>query len=299
LDVNNVFLHGDLEETVYMQQPLGFIDSLQPNHVCHLRKDLYKLKQTPRAWFHKFKTFLLSHQFNFSTADNSLFIFSSDKLIIYLLVYIDDIIITDNDSEAISSLINTLNLTFSIKDLDTLYYFLGIEIVSSGTNLILTQTRYLTSMLTRANMIGAKSCTTPMQSRLKLSKTYDISLSDPHLYRTIVGALQYATITQPDLTFAVNKLPSLWLIPLIFIGKLLNESCITLMARFNMVFNYNAVINSLLTHIVMLTGLVIRTIVGQQLGMLSIWVITLFLGLQRNKLRFLVLQPKKNVKVWR
>jgi Reverse transcriptase (RNA-dependent DNA polymerase) len=188
-----------------MQQPSGFIDSLQPNHVYNLRKALYSLKQAPRAWFHKLKAFLLSHQFTCSTVDNSLFICHINKLIIYILVYVDDIIITDNDSETISSLINTLNSTFSIKDLGQLHYFLGIEIVSSGTDLILNQSRYLKSILARENMIGAKSCTTPMQYGLQLSKTNDIPLSDPHLYRTIVGALQYATITRSDLTFGVNK----------------------------------------------------------------------------------------------
>jgi hypothetical protein len=86
-----------------------------------------------------------------------------------------------------------------------LHYFLGIEVNSVSGGLFLTQTTYLHSILERANMVGAKPCKTPMQPALKLSKTYGTSLSDPFLYRTIVRALQYATITRPDLVFSVNK----------------------------------------------------------------------------------------------
>jgi Reverse transcriptase (RNA-dependent DNA polymerase) len=121
------------------------------------------------------------------------------------LVYVDDIIITGNNSAAINSLLNTLNSNFSIKDLGDLHYFLGIEVHYVQGGIHLSQTHYLHSILQRANMVGAKSYTTQMQSDLKLSKIDGNVLSDSHLYRTIVGALQYATITHPDLSFFVNK----------------------------------------------------------------------------------------------
>jgi Reverse transcriptase (RNA-dependent DNA polymerase) len=134
-----------------------------------------------------------------------LFIFRSDKTIIYLLVYVDDIILTGNDSSAINALLKELQSHFSIKYLGKLHYFLGIEVTQAGNDLFLTQSRYLHTILSKANMLSAKSCTTPMQSGLQLSKTDGQVLSDPHQYRLIVGALQYATITRPDLTFSVNK----------------------------------------------------------------------------------------------
>jgi Reverse transcriptase (RNA-dependent DNA polymerase) len=99
LDVNNAFLHGDLEETVYMDQPPDFIDPIHPTHVCKLNKALYHLKQTPRAWFQKLRSFLLSNGFKSSQSDHSLFIYSSPTITMYILIYIDDIILADNNGQ--------------------------------------------------------------------------------------------------------------------------------------------------------------------------------------------------------
>ncbi|KAJ3688843.1 hypothetical protein LUZ61_018007 [Rhynchospora tenuis] len=205
LDVNNAFLHDILDETVYMAQPPGFADSTFPNHVCKLKKAIYGLKQTPRAWFSKLKTFLQSHHFNCSQADNSLFIFHKGQTLIYLLVYVDDIIVTGSDSQAIQQLMQSLNSQFSLKNLGRLNHFLGIEVTYSSSGMHLTQTRYLSNILKKASMQHAKPCNTPMQAGKQVSKYSGTKLTDPQVYRSIVGALQYATITRPDLTFAVNK----------------------------------------------------------------------------------------------
>jgi Reverse transcriptase (RNA-dependent DNA polymerase) len=125
--------------------------------------------------------------------------------VLYLLVYVDDIILTKNDQAVITTLLNSLNSQFSIKDLGNLHYFLSIKVNSVSGGLFLTQTTYLHSILERANMVGAKPCKTPIQPGLKLSKTNDTTLSDPFLYRTIVGALQYATISRPNLAFSINE----------------------------------------------------------------------------------------------
>jgi Reverse transcriptase (RNA-dependent DNA polymerase) len=126
LDVNNAFLHGELQENVYIQQTPGFEDKSQPNLVCHLKKVIYGLKQAPRAWFQKLRTFLLSQHFICCKSDNSLFIYHSSHTVLYLLVYVDDIILTGNDQAGIITLLNSLNSQFSIKDLGNLHYFLGI-----------------------------------------------------------------------------------------------------------------------------------------------------------------------------
>jgi Reverse transcriptase (RNA-dependent DNA polymerase) len=115
LDVNNIFLHGDLEETIFMQQPPNFVDSLYPHKVCLLKKILYGLQQTPRAWFYKLKTFLLSQHFICSQSNNSLFIFRENNTVVYLLVYVNDIIITGNNLTVVQSLIESLNLGLSLK----------------------------------------------------------------------------------------------------------------------------------------------------------------------------------------
>ena len=117
LDVKNAFLNGNLTDTVFMEQPPGFVDSKFPNHVCRLKKALYGLKQAPRAWFQRLSAFLISIGFSCSRADTSLFVFKKDACILYLLVYVDDIILTGNNVATIRNFITKLNKEFSITDL--------------------------------------------------------------------------------------------------------------------------------------------------------------------------------------
>lgn len=95
LDVKNAFLNGSLTETVYMHQPPGFHDQHHPDLVCLLKKSLYGLKQAPRAWFQRFATFVLKLGFTHSKCDSSLFIFNRGDSVAYLLLHVDDIILTE------------------------------------------------------------------------------------------------------------------------------------------------------------------------------------------------------------
>jgi hypothetical protein len=94
LDVKNAFLHGNLEEVVYSRQPLGFVDPARPDHVCRLHKSLYSLKQTPRAWYQRFAAYITTVGFVASIYDTSLFVLHSGTDSAYLLLYVDDIIVT-------------------------------------------------------------------------------------------------------------------------------------------------------------------------------------------------------------
>ena len=106
LDVKNMFLHGVLEERVYMKQPPGFEDPQFPNHICKLDKALYGLKQAPRAWFSRLSSKLHDLGFIPSKADTSLFLYNRSGIIIFLLVYVDDIIVTSSSNEAITALLH-------------------------------------------------------------------------------------------------------------------------------------------------------------------------------------------------
>ncbi|KAF5447219.1 hypothetical protein F2P56_032787, partial [Juglans regia] len=140
LDVSNAFLHGILEEEVYMTQPKGFEDPVHPQFVCKLHKSLYGLKQAPRAWFNRLSTALLSLGFHSSQVDPSLFTYHQDSVHVFLLVYVDDILVTSNDRHFITSLISNLQLEFAMKDLGQLTYFLGIEATRNSSGLHLRQT---------------------------------------------------------------------------------------------------------------------------------------------------------------
>ena len=125
MDVWNAFLHGDLKEEVYLKLPSGMPTSSQ-NDVCKLKRPLYGLKQAPRVWFEKFWSTLLGFSFTQSQYDSSLFLQKTSAGIVILLVYVDDIIITGSDLEAIAAVKTLLNSTFHMKDLGKLTYVLGL-----------------------------------------------------------------------------------------------------------------------------------------------------------------------------
>ncbi|GAU44375.1 hypothetical protein TSUD_243070 [Trifolium subterraneum] len=203
LDVKNAFLHGTLNERVYMEQPPGFEHPHLPNHVCQLHKSLYGLKQAPRAWFEKLSACLISLGFICSKADPSLFIHRYDTNFTLLLVYVDDIILTGNAPSFISHLVKQLHEKFALKDLGQLHYFLGIEIKHFCGGITISQTKYAHDLLKRAHMLGASKINTPIASKPN-ELPDDNNPVDATEYRRLCGSLQYLTFTRPDLTHAVN-----------------------------------------------------------------------------------------------
>jgi hypothetical protein len=110
LDIKNAFLHGDLQEEVYMEQPPGFVVQGEFGNVCRLRRSIYGLKQSPRAWFGRFSEVVQKFGMQKSKCDHSVFYRNSNTGLILLVVYVDDIVITGNDSEAS----HLLNLSFKL-----------------------------------------------------------------------------------------------------------------------------------------------------------------------------------------
>ncbi|KAG8475942.1 hypothetical protein CXB51_032958 [Gossypium anomalum] len=187
VDVNNAFLNGDLTDDVYMQQPPGF-----EQHGSNGEKLL--------------KEFLVSTGFTLSKSDASLFVHSSSNYTLYVLVYVDDIVITGSSPEEINCFVQQLHNKFALKDMGELYYFLGIEVsrCSSGS-IHLCQKKYIRDLLERSSLSNAKSVHTPMVSSSMLSKDEGEHLVDPTEYRSIAGALQYIVLTRPDIAYAVNR----------------------------------------------------------------------------------------------
>jgi hypothetical protein len=204
LDVKNAFLHGRLEEVVYSQQPAGFVDTGSPHHVCQLQRSLYGLKQAPRAWFQRFTSHLLHLGFTASRCDSSLFIMHRGGATAYLLLYVDDIILTASTTALLRSIIQSLHGEFSMTDIGDLHHFLGINVHRSDAALFLSQQQYALELLERANMIGCKPIGTPVDSKAKLSAADGILLPNPSEYRSLAGALQYLMLTRPDIAYAVQ-----------------------------------------------------------------------------------------------
>jgi hypothetical protein len=150
LDIKNAFLHGDLEEEIYMEQPPGFVAQGECDLVCKLRKSLYGLKQSPRAWFGRFSKVLQQFGMIRCEADHSVFTkCSSSNKYIYLVVYVDDIVITGDDNEGIKALKQHLFQNFQTKDLGPLRYFLGIEVAQSKSGIAISQRKYALDIILR------------------------------------------------------------------------------------------------------------------------------------------------------
>lgn len=171
-----------------MVQSPGF-ENADKSSVCRLNKVLYGLKQAPQAWYERLTSTLLTFGFKISRCDPSIFIYSKDKVSIYVLVYVDDIILTGSSAILISELIRKLNATFALKELGNLDYFLGVELkhLHNGS-LLLTQAKYIRDLLAMAHMTEAKGIASPMISNCKLRKYGTDTVAVPDLC-SVVGAL--------------------------------------------------------------------------------------------------------------
>ncbi|CAL5350327.1 unnamed protein product [Camellia sinensis] len=204
-DVKNAFLHGDLEEEVYMDIPPGFEDHQTEGKVCKLRKSLYGLKQSPRAWFERFTQAMFKYGFKQSQADHTLFVkHSSCGKTTALIVYVDDIVLTGNDSGEIPLLKKYLAKEFEIKDLGSLKYFLGIEVARSKDGIFISQRKYVLDLLKETGMLGCKACATPLEPNQKLGDDEGGEVVDKGSYQRLVGKLIYLSHSRPDIAVAVS-----------------------------------------------------------------------------------------------
>ena len=202
MDINNAFLHGDLTEHIYMQQPPGFI-SHYPTHLCQLHKAIYSLNQAPRSWFSKLNTTLHDLGFCSTISDTSVLIKFTSSYTMFVLVYADDIIITTSSSIEVTNLITTLSSSFALKDLGNLHHFLGISRTSVG-DMHLSPEQYIRELLQKTTMLHAKPQPAPMTSYSQLQQNSSETFHDPSLYLLVVGALKYLLITRSELSYFVN-----------------------------------------------------------------------------------------------
>lgn len=204
LDVKNAFLNGELREEVYMHPPPGY--SVPEGMVCRLRRSLYGLKQAPRSWFECFSSMVTAAGFSASDHDSSLFVHTSSRGRTLLLLYVDDMIITGDDSEYIAFVKARLSEQFLMSDLGPLRYFLGIEVTSTPDGFFMSQEKYIQDLLDRASLTDQRTVETPMELNVHLRPSDGEPLSDPTRYRHLVGSLVYLAVTRPDITYPVHIL---------------------------------------------------------------------------------------------
>ena len=137
--------------------------------------------------------------------DSALFLRRTGKCTILLLLYVDDMIITSDDLSGIQELKNFLSQQFEMKDLGHLSYFLGLEIIHSTDGLYITQAKYASELLSRAGLTDSKTVDTPVELNAYLTPTGGKPLSNPSLYRRLVGSLIYLTVTRPNISYAIHQ----------------------------------------------------------------------------------------------
>ncbi|KAH9687889.1 Integrase catalytic domain-containing protein [Citrus sinensis] len=214
LDVKTAFLHGRLQEEIFMTQPEGFEDPKKPRHVCLLKKSLYGLKQSLKQWYLRFDEFMVTHGFMRCSYDCCVYYkLLKDDLYIYLLLYVDDMLIACKVREEIEDLKKILSSEFDMKNLGIAKKILGVEIErdrAAGV-MFLSQKKYLTRVLHSFQMLNSKPVGTPLAAHFRLSNLQCRKISEEKLeiedvpYANAVGCLMYAMVLiRPDISHVVS-----------------------------------------------------------------------------------------------
>ncbi|XP_060182496.1 wall-associated receptor kinase 5-like [Lycium barbarum] len=214
MDVKTAFLHGDLDEEIYMRQPEGFKVKGKENLVCKLQKSLYGLKQAPRQWYLKFDSFMKKADFSRCEADHCCYFKKFEDSYMILLLYVDDMLIVGANLQEIDRLKKGLSEEFAMKDLGAAKQILGMRIDRSKEGIKLSQEEYVRKVIKRFNMHDAKPVSTPLAGHFRLSKDQSPTTEDEKKqmdkipYASAIGSLMYAMIcTRPDIAHAVGQLP--------------------------------------------------------------------------------------------
>ncbi|KAL2251350.1 UNVERIFIED_CONTAM: Retrovirus-related Pol polyprotein from transposon TNT 1-94 [Sesamum indicum] len=213
MDVKTAFLHGDLDEHIYMNQPVGFIDKINTDYVCLLNKSLYGLKQSPRQWNKKFDTFMLSLDFKKSHYDHCLYFKYVDSSPIFLVLYVDDMLIASPSLHLIKRLQTNLHKTFEMKDLGDAKRILGMDIVRHKNKILLNQKSYILSILKRFSMKNSKPISVPLAAHFHLSKNQSPNTNaekekmEKVPYSNVIGSIVFLMVcTRPDIAYAISCL---------------------------------------------------------------------------------------------
>jgi len=213
MDVRTAFLNGELNEEIYMDQPLGFETKGQERKVCKLKRSIYGLKQASRQWNVKFHQAILKDGFTMMEEDHCVYSKCSNNSFIILSLYVDDILIAGNSKEMIDTTKKWLTSNFEMKDMGEASYVLGVKIIRDRAKRLLglTQETYIKKMLERYHMQDSRPMDTPVDKSLSLScdmcpKTLEEKEKMSRVpYASVVGSLMYAMMcTRPDICYAVR-----------------------------------------------------------------------------------------------
>lgn len=203
LDVKSAFLHGKLNEAVFIEQPMGYVQEGKEDKVYKLKKALYGLKQAPRAWYSRIEGYFIKEGFERCNYEPTLFVKIEGAKILIISLYVDDLIFTGNDIGICEKFKSSMKLEFDMTDLGKMKYFLGVEIQQSSEGIHMCQRKYAQEVLDRFGMKNCNSVKNPIVPGTKLTKECGGADVDATLFKQMVGSLMYLTATRPDMMYVV------------------------------------------------------------------------------------------------
>ncbi|GJZ24925.1 putative ribonuclease H-like domain-containing protein [Tanacetum coccineum] len=195
--------YDEIEEEVYVCQPLGFEDPEFPDRVYKVEKALYGLHQAPRAWYETLSTYLLDNGFQRGQIDKTLFIKRIKSDILLVQVYVDDIIFGSTKKELCTEFEKLMHKKFQMSSMGELTFFLGLQVSQKDDGIFISQDKYVDEILKKFGFSTMKTASTPMETSKPLLKDAEAEDVDVHLYRSMIGSLMYLTASRPDIMFAV------------------------------------------------------------------------------------------------
>ena len=193
MDVKTVFLNGELDEEIYMEQPEGFIVPGKEKKMCRLVKSLNGLKQVPKQWHKKFDNAMMSNEFRINECDKCVYVKNTTSGYVIVYLYVDDMLIMGSNNNIIKATKRMLNSKFDMKHLGVVNVILGIKITRTSNRLVLSQLHYIKKVLEKFGRYDDSK-----------NKRNDISQLE---YSQIIGSLIYIiNCTRPDITYSINKL---------------------------------------------------------------------------------------------
>nr|KAJ0227803.1 hypothetical protein LSAT_V11C100040470 [Lactuca sativa] len=201
MDVKTAFLHGVLEEEVFLNQPPGFVDKDHPDNVYRLDKAVYGLKQAPRAWYETLTSYLLENGYRRGVIDNTLFIKNKGSDMVLVQIYDDDIIFGSPNETLSKEFAEIMSQRFEMSMMGKMTFFLGLEVQQQKTGISICQSKYISDLLVKYSLSDCKPASTPVSKTDKIHADPTGTDVNHSLYRGMIGSLLYLTASRPDIMF--------------------------------------------------------------------------------------------------
>nr|KAJ0194309.1 hypothetical protein LSAT_V11C800413730 [Lactuca sativa] len=201
MDVKTTFLHGVLEEEVFLNQPPGFVDKDHPDYVYRLDKAVYGLKQAPRAWYETLTSYLLENGYRRGAIDNTLFIKKKGSDMVLVQIYVDDIIFGSPNETLSKEFAEIMSQRFEMSMMGKMAFFLGLEVQQQKSGISICQSKYISDLLVKYSLSDCKPASTPVSKTDKIHADPTGTDVNHSLYRGMIGSLLYLTASRPDIMF--------------------------------------------------------------------------------------------------